>query len=258
MIEQIPAEVDPLLRPLGRAQDALLQIVGEAVMATEAWPVYQYVQAKLDDIGLDSDDVFAGLPYFSRASLTYSLLRRDRGGREEEPVKLTIAGMAHLDSFSSTVEMFLRFVNAVVERRAAAPFDPRRVVTVEVAGPELVVDLKLANEPLEHLLPELLDGEPATWHGSPKDNEAGWTYRPSSQLRRFRDLCDVNDYITRMRAWIMPPEPLPPAETGLAARRGRGVRLPGRCMAAAVRAQAGPCAQRGVRRPPHTRRHRRG
>jgi len=212
MADQIPTETDPLLDPLGGPQKELLAVIGEAVLTTGAWPVYQYVQAKLDDLGLDSEEVFAGLPRFTQSHLTYSLIRRDRSGREEEPVKLSIAGMAHLDRFASTVGMFLRVVNALADRRAAAPFDPCRVVTVEIPGPELVADLGLGEEPLVGLLPELLQGEPATWHGSQQRGDAGWIYQPSSHLRRFRGVRDVNDYLTRMRAWIMPPEPAPVPE----------------------------------------------
>jgi hypothetical protein len=209
MTDQVSADIDPLLLPLGGPQKELLAIIGDAVMTTGAWPVYQYVQAKLDDLGLDSEEVFAGLPSFSHLHLTYSLVRRDRTGREEEPVKLTVAGMAHLDPFASTVEMFLRVVNELANRRAAAPFEPSRVVTVELSWPELVTDLGLDREPLVELLPELLQGEPATWHGTQQRGDAGWIYQPSSHLRRFRGVREVNDYLTRMRAWTMPPEPAP-------------------------------------------------
>ena len=105
MINNPDTDVDPLLRPLPDAQQALIRIVGEAVLDTGAWPTYQYVEAKLDDRGYDVDAVFGGLPYITHNSLTYSLVRRDRTGREDEPVKLTIAGMAHLPSLASTVSM---------------------------------------------------------------------------------------------------------------------------------------------------------
>jgi hypothetical protein len=155
--------------------------------------------------------VFASLPRFSHNTLTYSLARRDQG-REEEPVKLTIAGMAHLALFGSTVEMFLRVVNELADRRASAPFKPGSVITLEIPGAELVADLGLNGEPFAALLPELLRGEPATWHGTQPSGDAGWTYRPSSFIRRFRGVRDINEYITRMRAWIMPPTPAPAAE----------------------------------------------
>lgn len=212
MADPIETGADPLLHPLSGPQQQLLAVTGGALSETGAWPVYQYVQAKLDDLGLDIDAVFAGLPRFSHNSLIYSLARRDQGGREEEPVKLTIAGMTHLPQFASTVEMFLRVVNAVADRRASAPFKPGSVITVEVPGAQLVDDLGLESEPLVELLPELLRGEPATWHGAQSSGDAGWVYQPSSFIRRFRAVRDINDYITRMRAWIMPPTPAPAPE----------------------------------------------
>lgn len=178
---------DPLLRPLGAAQQRLLAIVGDAVTSTGNWPVYQYVQAKLDELGLDIEEVLATLPYFAHLQLSYSLVRRDRhGGREAEPVKLTVAGMAHLDGFADTVTMFLRVLNALAERRAAAPFEPGRVVAVQVSGPEVVAELGLQDHPLVRLLPELLENEPATWHGSQQRDETGWTYKLSGMARLGR------------------------------------------------------------------------
>jgi hypothetical protein len=213
MSDQVRTDTDPLLRPLGAAQQRLLAVVGNAVTTTGDWPVYQYVQAKLDELGLDIEEVLATLPYFAHLQLNYSLVRRDRhGGREEEPVKLTVAGMAHLDGFTDTVTMYLRVLNALAERRAAAPFEPGRVVAVQVSGPQLVAELGLQDHPLARMLPELLQNEPATWHGSQQRDDTGWTYQPSSHLRRFRGVTDVDDYLTRMRAWLLPPTPAPVSE----------------------------------------------
>jgi hypothetical protein len=58
MTDQIGTDIDPLLHPLGSAQKDLLSIIGDAVIATGAWPVYQYVQAKLDDRGWDSEEIW--------------------------------------------------------------------------------------------------------------------------------------------------------------------------------------------------------
>ena len=186
-------------------------------MTTGTWPVYQYVQAKLDDLGYDAEAVFARLPVLTGGSIGgYTLARRDRTGTEKEPVKLTIAGMAHLPNFASTVDMFLRVVRELGERRASAPYDPTQVITVEVSSRDLIADLDLADEPLVHLLLELLQGEPATWHGTHVANEADWVLQPSTFIRRFLTVTDVNDYLTRMRDWLAPaapaaaPEPVSP------------------------------------------------
>src|SRR2546430_1657851 len=83
-----------LLTALDPARAAVLRIGGDAVVATGTWPVYQYVQAKVDELGYDIVDVLAAQPRLSHVQLTYPLARHDRGGGEDKPVKLTIAGMA--------------------------------------------------------------------------------------------------------------------------------------------------------------------
>jgi hypothetical protein len=84
---------EPLLTPADQPQRALLEIVGGAVSATRGWPVYQYVEAKMDDLGLDADAVLSSMPPISHGQLTYSLVRRERSTTAETPVKLSIAGM---------------------------------------------------------------------------------------------------------------------------------------------------------------------
>src|SRR5437660_457274 len=74
MIDQPGTDTDRLLRPLDSASAALLRIVGDAALAIGAWPVYQYVQAKLDEFGYDIEDVLTSLPSISSYSqVTYPL-----------------------------------------------------------------------------------------------------------------------------------------------------------------------------------------
>lgn len=44
MTELTHPEIYPLLDPLPADQQALLQIIGNAVLATGTWPIYQYVE----------------------------------------------------------------------------------------------------------------------------------------------------------------------------------------------------------------------
>jgi hypothetical protein len=206
LTDQATISTDPLLVSPPEDQQALLRIVGNAVMATHTWPIYQYVQAKLDDLDYDIDAVFGRLPVLANG---YAPARRDRAGTEKEPVKLTIAGMAHLPEFASTVDMFLSVVRELATQRANAAYDPTQVITVQVSGRRLIESLDLADEPLVDLLPELLQSEPSTWHGSRGSDDDGWFIQPSTFIRRFRTVFDMNDYLTRMRDWLVPPTPVP-------------------------------------------------
>jgi hypothetical protein len=199
--------MEPLLRSVTDEQRALLEIVGNTVAAVGGWPIYQYVQAQMDRVDLDLDVILSSMPSITRGATTYSLARRDGSGRDDTPVKLSVAGMAHLERFDSTVDMFLRILAELVARRAATTFNPLNVVEVEVSGLDLVEDLGLTGEPFVGLLPDLIAGEPSTWHGSGHVNDRGWSVRPSSHLRRFRGVGDIDDYVARVRAAIAPLEP---------------------------------------------------
>jgi hypothetical protein len=204
-------DTDPLLRALPADQQTLLQIIGEGLTATKSWPFFQWVEAEMDKRDLDIEQVLASLPFEARGNLVYPLVRRNNRA-EDAPVMLSVAGFAHLHDFQSTVTMFLTVVNALADQRASAPLEPDRVVTVTISGPQLVRELNLDNEPFAHLLPELLNGEPPTWHGAGNSDEHGWIHRPSSFLRRFRAVRDVDDYLIRLRAWQFPAPPTPDPE----------------------------------------------
>jgi hypothetical protein len=62
MTETPGAATEPLLREVTAEQHRLLTIVGDVVADTGAWPIYQYVQAKMDDHDLDIDAVLSSLP----------------------------------------------------------------------------------------------------------------------------------------------------------------------------------------------------
>lgn len=212
MTQTADPPLDPLLRPINPAERALLEVVGDCALRTGGWPIYQYVEAKLDDLNLDLAAVLASLPTIQETAghTRYSLVWRDRTGGESAPIKLTVAGLAHLPKFTSTVAMFLRVLNELAARRAAATFDPHAVVEVEVHGAELVDRLALADLPLVGLLPELLAGEPATWHGSGHvTSDGAWLYKPQSFIRRFRGVTAVDEYVSRLRTWLQPPENVP-------------------------------------------------
>jgi hypothetical protein len=125
---------------------------------------------------------------------------------------LTVAGLAHLEPFHSTVTMFLRVVARLAEERAAAQFDPLKVVEVIIPFDRLTTDLDMTTESLVSLR-ELLASEPATWHNQTVQGDGGaWLVHASPFVRRFRGVETIAEYVTRLRAWVVPPVPdLPPA-----------------------------------------------
>jgi len=65
---------DPLLTTVSDSQITLLRIVGEVVAEFGQWPVYQYVEARMDDAGLDADGVLRSMPPITHGQLNYSMV----------------------------------------------------------------------------------------------------------------------------------------------------------------------------------------
>lgn len=107
------------------------------------------------------------------------------------------AGMAHLPPLASTVDMFLRVLAELRTRHAAAAYEPARVNRGRCVGTSARQGSHIADEPLVALLPDLLAGEPSTWHGSGGTDADGWIHKPSTWLRRFDDVHDIGDYLAR-------------------------------------------------------------
>jgi hypothetical protein len=51
-------------------------------MDTRSWPVHQYVQARLDDLGYDADAVFSRLPIITGGSV--SGVEEDRNRKQRQ------------------------------------------------------------------------------------------------------------------------------------------------------------------------------
>lgn len=204
MFDDPTPRTDPLLTAVSKEQLALLQIVGDVLTDVGEWPVYQYVEARMDELGLDAEAVLRSMPAISGMQLSYSLIRRDHSSYPATPVKLTIAGFAHLPAHAGVVNIFLAVLRELADRRAKAAFDPRRVIDVTLSGPDLLGDLGLQDAPLVRLLPDLLSGEPSTWHGGGNVNGDIWMPTPSTFMRRFRNVSTVGDYLYRLRTWLAP------------------------------------------------------
>jgi hypothetical protein len=201
-------EQDPLLRPVTADQQALLDIVGDVLAETADWPIYQYVEAKMDDRGLDLETVLASMPGIRVGRGHYSLVvcndRSDTG-----PITLTVAGLAHLQRCGQIISIFLSFLSKLAQARANATYDPHNPIVLEIRSDDLTVGLDMGQiEPMA--LRTLISSEPGMWH-HPITQIGGnvWSVRVSSSIRRFRGIETVEDYVARVRMCFSPPVPTP-------------------------------------------------
>lgn len=203
---------EPLLRPITKEQRLLLEIIGDLADGSGRWPIYQYVQAKMDDHDLDIDAVLGSMPTISGLQLSYSLVRRHGSAGDAASVGLTVAGLAHLKRFAPVVSLFLSVLDRLAEERAKAYFDPHNVVTVDIPVDRLILDLDMSAARSGLNVLELVGSEPATWNNQVLSDGSQTIVRLSPSVRRFRGVATVEDYLARVRAWIAPPVPeAPPA-----------------------------------------------
>jgi hypothetical protein len=148
------------------------------------------------------------MPSITHGQLNYSLVRRGHSTSPDTLVKLTVAGFAHLPEHGSLVDMFLAVLNELASRRAEAAYDPHQVIDVIVSGSQLLDQLGISSHSLAAILPDILGGEPATWHGSGQVDAGDWKHNVSTFVRRFRAVSDVDDYLRRLRAFIVPAAPV--------------------------------------------------
>jgi hypothetical protein len=161
----------------------------------------------MDEAGLDADVLLRSMPSITHGQQNYSLVRRGHSTSPDTLVKLTIAGFAHIPEHADVVDMFLAVLNELANRRAEAAYDPHQVIEVIVSGSELVDQLGISSHPMAAILPDILDGEPATWHGSGNVAASDWKHTVSPFVRRFRAVSGVDDYLLRLRAFIVPAAP---------------------------------------------------
>jgi hypothetical protein len=199
---------NPLRTPLTEEQRALLDVI-HATKAAAKWPVYQHVEAVLDQRhGLDAEAVLASFPLVDHG---YGAIWRERGHRSSpeafEQVGLTVYGMASLDPVPYLVDWFLALLSIVTEAQRRMVTNPARAVEERLRYD----DFKRAFEDSGQLasgslLPPsarsefgiLMEHEPPL-RGTVEGASATWDavlLRP--WLRKFRDTGTVDDYIDRV------------------------------------------------------------
>jgi hypothetical protein len=133
-----------------------------------------------------------------------------------ETIGLTIAGMASLDPLPELAELFLALMSALVDAQrrirttSSAPVDAavtrdECIALIDASGVFAPGILMPPAAPTQ--LRELMSQEPATWGLVRGDDE--WSVELRPQLRRFRDIRTVSDYVDRTWTYLganKPPE----------------------------------------------------
>lgn len=190
------------------------------------WPVWAYVDHRLDAKGLVAADVLASLPTAgglgggrTRYGLTWNR-DGDQGPAAGTRLTLTIAGMWHLGPApEQLLGAFKDTVRFLVDRQRSIIPSPSEVVEATATSEDLALWLagavpgapqNMDADALASKIGCLLEHEPYLYNGfsRPAPGEDPWRVKIPVHIRDFRDVVSIEDYIDRVEQITMPPEPL--------------------------------------------------
>jgi hypothetical protein len=186
------------------------------------WPIWAYVDQRLDAEGLVAADVLASLPGVGEAlggralyGLTWYVTSGSRVPAADTPVALTVAGLRHLGTDSAQLlASFMDTLRFLVKKHRSIEPDPYEVKTESMTSQELarwLVQTGLFNPAVDVLVSkvgQLLQHEPHFGSGfrrSAADGEP-WNLEIRDSIREYRDVATIEEYIERVEQMVSPPE----------------------------------------------------
>ena len=130
----------------------------------------------------------------------------------ENNLSLTLCGLRQLPDAADFVAMLLKLIGFVARQEGLLRPSPTSVVTSSVTRADLAGWLKA--EQFVHStdtagwMRVVLEHEPPTWGGFIGGEGADWEINLRPQLRSFRDVASVDDYLDRVAAILSPPSPI--------------------------------------------------
>jgi hypothetical protein len=182
-------------RALTLSQQRVLELVFDAWRVSGEWPVFAYIEAKLDvEYDTPLKDVLPTFPPGLLWGISKYTQQADR-------VELTLAGLAHCQSAGADLHVFMQIVNYLVERRRKfTPSTPTQAENVKVTSDEIRHEL----EPTEALpagaierMYDLLMQDPFIQHGGGRSIEGKWDVIVGPESRRYRGVATVEEYLAR-------------------------------------------------------------
>lgn len=186
---------------LSQDQLRLLLAIALPYISDGVWPVWHYVEARLDSQDLDARELIHSLPRVGSTGLTglsygfTSALPHYLG--DEERVRLTVAAALPLGELRPYfAEPFLRVLHHMIGLQRGVVPSPAEVTRVWLDSTELAVALPWLKPDFIARLPELLDGEPATRLGSGSTSAEGiWRKEITREVLRYRKATDLEGYV---------------------------------------------------------------
>jgi hypothetical protein len=180
-------------RALTMSQQRVLDLVVDSWQAAGEWPVYGFVEGKLEaEYDTELKDLIATFPQGLLWGVSPYMQPNDR-------LAVTIAGLTHCPSAGVDLDLFMRTVRFLVERRRAFnPSTPTQAENLKVTSVELAENLGGSVPPgIVARLYDLVMQDPFLQHGSGKSVDGSWEVIVGPESRRYRGVETVEEYLRR-------------------------------------------------------------
>ena len=214
--DRIRDAVRLLLAPPTPEQRSLLEAVSRPFLQTGEWPVMDYVDAVLDDQGLD---VWRVRETFSSWPVRYSAVWPGPGSliNAEEKIGLTVAGLGLCAALSedarAIVEDYLVVLRYLADRFREAPASPTEARHVEVTSDDIGSRLEEVGRVVSLEEKMVRCGQLySVWQHEFTGWKAGSTFRTPTdwsvivrrEIRTYAQVVDIEGYLTRIAQSVLP------------------------------------------------------
>ncbi|WP_393169346.1 hypothetical protein [Nonomuraea marmarensis] len=184
-------------------QILLLFTIAQAYADSSAWPTWYFVQNQLDRRDLDAQQLLKSLPRVGFAGMTgpsygFTSAPQHHIG-DADIIRLTVAAALPLPELRPLIaDPFLRVLHHMIARLRQSTPTPTESARPMLEAVE--VGLTFPNLPPGFLagLPDILDGEPATWGASSSRTPGGsWTRDISREILKYRQATDLQGYVAK-------------------------------------------------------------
>jgi hypothetical protein len=193
-------------------QRFLIKCVGVQFDHHQQWPIFDYVEAECDKVGIDARQVVASLansPLAGVAGFHYGpVWYNSHFPAADSPLILTVLGLYHYGG-SVAIEIgeeFVHVLNLLIERRLSAPYNPFKLTTVTVTDADIAAKFPMMAPVMTHALPELLVHEPTTWQGTRSTGNGGWGIDLYRGILKYQGVGTLKEYLDRVNKLLERPE----------------------------------------------------
>lgn len=205
--------MESLQRSASTEEELLMRVVIEVFREHGKWPSFNHVDTELDRGGVSAKSVLASIPYGwvfpnkrSQGGVTYV-------GPDEE-VGVSITGLYHLNGVDDILTLFYKGLRWAIDARSAFQMpspteyvEPRWTFNDFLTGlGSGETSIKL-NDAVLVLTLMRWERDMPSW-GGPTDNPYAWEIRIDPDIKEYRDLRSVGEYVhfrqRELKEWLEP------------------------------------------------------